>query len=59
MTSFLCVEVVENVCRSWVENTNILYLPEGAGMELGWQLFLITLVAWGFKTLARFIINKR
>lgn len=60
MTSYLCVEVVEGICRSWIENTNILNgLPEGMGSEIGWQLFLLTLMAWSFKTIGRFILNKR
>ncbi|OYQ71464.1 hypothetical protein B9T13_01990 [Wohlfahrtiimonas chitiniclastica] len=58
--TYVCTEVVNEICRSWIQNTNILNgLPSGMGSEIGWQLFLITLVAWGFKTLARFIINKR
>ena len=58
--TYVCEKVIEGICRSWVENTNILNgLSEGMGSEIGWQLFYITLVAWGFKTLARFILNKR
>lgn len=58
--TYVCTEVVNNICSSWVENTNILNsLPAGMGSEIGWQLFLMTLSAWIFKEIAKFILNRR
>lgn len=37
--TYVCTEVVNEICRSWIQNTNILNgLPSGMGSEIGWQL---------------------
>lgn len=58
--TYVCTQVIEGICRSWQENTNILNgLPDGMGSEIGWQLFLMTLSAWILREIAKFLLNRR
>lgn len=55
---YLCTELLDGVCQSWVEYQPFLALPEGAGLKIGGALLLVSVSAWGAGLLARFILNR-
>lgn len=59
MNSYKCVEVIANSCTQWVAYQDFLYLSDGQGMEIGGKLLFITIVAWCFRELSRFILNRK
>lgn len=55
---YLCAELENGVCLTWVEYGSLFTLPPGAGVEIGAALFGVSLLAWGINFLARVILNR-
>jgi len=55
---YLCTELLDGVCQSWVEYQPFLALPEGAGLKIGGSLLLVSIIAWGMSHTSRFILNR-
>lgn len=58
MTYYVCTEVVNDVCTSWAQKTDLLALPENAGLQIGGTLLLLTATAWGVQQIARLLLNR-
>ena len=59
MTSYTCVLLVDGVCSEWVQSFNLLNMSMEDGIKIGFMLFGCTLLAWGFREISRFIINRK
>lgn len=55
---YLCTELLDGVCLSWVEYQPFLALPEGAGLKIGGALLLASIAAWGIQFTSRLILNR-
>ena len=55
---YLCTQLIDDVCVSWVEYQPFLALPEGAGLKIGGALLVVSITAWCFQHIARFILNR-
>lgn len=55
---YICAEVVDDVCSSWIPFTGYLGINEGDALLIGASLFGVTIVAWGVKMVASLILNK-
>lgn len=55
---YRCVEVVDGACTTWVQHQDLLDLPEGAGLQIGGMLLLLSSVAWGIQHIARLLLNR-
>lgn len=59
MTSYTCISLIDGVCSEWVQTLDILNISIEQGIEIGFMLFGCTLLAWGFREISRFIINRK
>lgn len=59
MTYFVCTEVIDNVCSSWIEQQSLLLIDLDDGLYLGGMFFLLSISAWGFKFIFNVISNRR
>lgn len=59
MSSYTCVSLIDGVCSEWVASFNILNMSIEDGVEIGFLFFGCTVLAWGFREVSRFIINRR
>lgn len=58
MSYYVCAEVVNDVCINWQQQTNLLALPENAGLQIGGMLLLLSATAWGVQQIARLLLNR-
>lgn len=58
MSYYVCATVVDDVCTSWVQRTDLLALPENAGLQIGGMLLLLSATAWGVQQIARLLLNR-
>lgn len=58
MSYYVCAEVVNDVCASWAQKTDLLALPENAGLQIGGMLLLLSATAWGVQQIARLLLNR-
>lgn len=55
---YVCSVLVDDVCQEWIEQSNLLALPDGAGLQIGGLLLLLTATAWGIQQIARLLLNR-
>lgn len=55
---YYCKEVIDNSCVSWAQGVDIFSLTIKDGIEIGFMFFSLTIFAWGFREVARFILNR-
>lgn len=53
---FFCVEVVDNVCSSWLQSGDILTLEDA--LIIGGAFMSLSGLAWGLGLVAKIIINR-
>lgn len=53
---FFCVEVVDNVCSSWLQAGDILTLKDA--LTIGGAFMSLSGLAWGLGLVAKIIINR-
>ena len=59
MATFVCTEIVNSTCLTWSEQVGFLpALTTEQGLSISSQIILCMAVAWGFRTLLRFIFNR-
>ncbi|HAV5501280.1 MULTISPECIES: hypothetical protein [Acinetobacter] len=56
MSSYVCTELVNNVCQQWAENPSILPpLTMGQGLAIGGAIFTVLAFTHGIKILIQFV----
>ena len=55
---FICAQLSGTVCTQWVERSDFLSLPDGAGLKIGGLLLLLSATAWGIQQIARLLLNR-
>lgn len=58
MTYWVCSEFADGVCHQWVQRSDLLSLPDGAGLQIGGLLLLLSATAWGIQQIARLLLNR-
>lgn len=58
MTYWVCSEFVDGVCLQWIQRSDLLSLPDGAGLQIGGLLLLLSATAWGIQQIARLLLNR-
>jgi len=58
VASYVCVQLVDNVCQSWAEAFQLPPLSIQEGGEIGVAVLLVYVGAWGFNLLCRQILNS-
>ena len=58
MTYWVCSELVDGVCLQWIQRSDLLSLPDGAGLQIGGLLLLLSATAWGIQQIARLLLNR-
>lgn len=54
--SYVCTELVNNVCQAWAENQSILPpLTIGQGLAIGGAIFTVLATAHGIKVVIQFV----
>lgn len=57
---FACSNVVNAQCSEWVEISDSLsFITLEQGLEIGGLFLLVSCLAWGFREVARFILNRK
>ena len=55
---YVCAQVADGVCQEWLEQSNLLALPEGAGLQIGGLLLFLTATAWCIQQITRLLLNR-
>lgn len=59
MNSYTCTEIINNTCSHWIKSFDMFSISVEDGLYVGGIMLLTTLVAWGFRETARFILNRK
>ena len=56
MALFLCAELANGVCTTWIEHRELIPpLTVAEGLSLGWRVLACYATAWGCNLLIRFL----
>lgn len=58
MDTYVCTELVNGVCQTWVVQASIIPpLSVADGLKLGWLVVSCYITAWGLGLLTRFLLS--